>query len=71
MRGTPGGYRCRGCGIVLPAWSPVPGAPNGAMLLHHMSQSHPVALRPSLAQMAAGDDLTAGIVQAYEEEPAS
>jgi hypothetical protein len=60
-------YRCRVCGIVLPAWYPVPGTPNGAMLLHHMSQSHPVELRPYLAAMAAGADITATIVRAYDE----
>jgi hypothetical protein len=59
-------YRCRCCGIVLPAWYAVPGAPNGAMLLQHVSQSHPVELRPYLAQMAGGNHITAVIVQAYE-----
>ena len=58
-------YRCRCCGVVLPAWSLVLGKPNGATLLHHMSQSHPVELRPYLAQMA-GAAITAGIVRADE-----
>jgi hypothetical protein len=44
-------FRCRCCGIVLPAWYAVPGVPNGAMLLQHMSQSHPAELRPYLVQM--------------------
>ena len=48
---TPKRYRCRFCGVTLPAWYAVPGEPNGAMLLHHMSQSHPAELRPYLAQM--------------------
>jgi hypothetical protein len=33
--------RYRFCGVVLPAWYPVPGEPNGAMLLTHMAQSYP------------------------------
>jgi hypothetical protein len=70
---TPQRYRCRYCGVVLPAWDPVPGEPNGAMLLTHMSQAHPAELGPYLAQMAAGEDITAVIVQAYEvvEAPAA
>jgi hypothetical protein len=40
-----------GKGVTLPAWYAVPGEPNGAMLLHHISQSHPAELRPYLAQM--------------------
>jgi hypothetical protein len=65
-------FRWRFCGVAFSAWYAVPGEPNGAMLLHHMSQSHPAELRPYLAQMAGGDDITAVIVQAFEvvEEPA-
>jgi hypothetical protein len=59
-------YRCRVCEVILPAWYAVPGAPNGAMLLQHMSQSHPAELRPYLAQMEHSDDITAIIVQAYD-----
>jgi hypothetical protein len=66
MMTTPRRYRCRYCDVTLPAWYAVPGEPNGAMLLQHMSQSHPVELRPYLAQMASGDDITAVIVQAYD-----
>jgi hypothetical protein len=59
-------YRCRFCDIVLPAWYDVPGEPNGAMLLHHMSQSHPAELKPFLAQMQTTDDITPAIVPAFE-----
>lgn len=59
-------YRCCICGAVLPAWYPVPGAPNGAMLLHHMAQSHPAELKPYLDRMADGEAITAVIVSAYE-----
>jgi hypothetical protein len=59
-------YRCRCCDVILPAWYAVPGVPNGAMLLQHMSQSHPAELTPYLAQMEAADDITAIIVQAYD-----
>ena len=65
-RRPPRRYRCRYCGVVLPAWYAVPGVPNGAMLLQHMSQSHPAELKPYLAQMERGEDITAVIVRAYE-----
>jgi hypothetical protein len=58
-------YRCRFCGVFA-AWLAVPGAPDGATLLHHMSPSHPAELRPYLAQMVEGGDITAVIVQAYK-----
>jgi hypothetical protein len=34
-------FRCHFCGQLLPAWLPVPKRPNGAMLLHHLSQQNP------------------------------
>jgi hypothetical protein len=56
---------------VLPAWLSVPGEPNGAMLLHHITQSHPAELKPFLDQMSTTEDITPAIVQAFEvmEEP--
>jgi hypothetical protein len=64
---TQQGCRCRFCGITPSACPGLPlSEPNGAMLLHHMSQSHPAKLRPYLAQMEHSDDSTAIIVQAYE-----
>jgi hypothetical protein len=35
-------YRCRFCGKTLPAWLPVAQAPDGEMLLGHLSQQHPI-----------------------------
>jgi hypothetical protein len=58
-------YRCRFCGVFA-AWLAVPGAPDGATLLHHISQSHPAELKPLLEQMHTDDDITPAIVQAYE-----
>jgi hypothetical protein len=46
------------------------GEPDGALLLHHISQSHPAELKPLLDQMHTTDDITPAILQAYEEEPA-
>jgi hypothetical protein len=63
---TPKCYRCRGCGVVLPAWYPVPGEPDGAMLLHHVAQSHPAEVGRYLEQMHTDDDITPAILQAYE-----
>jgi hypothetical protein len=48
-------YRCPFCGHVLPAWLPVTQRPNGAMLLHHLSQSHPDQVGPYLRRMEAGE----------------
>jgi hypothetical protein len=62
-----GCVRCRVCGVVLPAWYPVPGAPNGALLLTHLSQAHPAELGRYLDQMHTTDDITPVIVQAFEE----
>jgi hypothetical protein len=33
-------YRCRFCGLLLPAWLPVFQAPNGAMRLGHLKGRH-------------------------------
>jgi len=43
----------------------VPGEPNGALLLHHMAQSHPAALTPYLDQMHTTDAITPAIVPAF------
>jgi hypothetical protein len=59
-------YRCRCCGVVFSAWLAVPGEPDGALLLHHITQAHPAALTPFLDQMHTTDDITPAIVQAYE-----
>jgi hypothetical protein len=61
-------YRCRFCGVLLSAWLAVPGAPDGALLLGHMSQSHPAELGRYLEQMHTDDDITPAILQAYEAE---
>jgi hypothetical protein len=44
-------YRCRLCGRLLNAWLPVPGEPNGAMLLHHLSSQHPDQVGAYLTRM--------------------
>jgi hypothetical protein len=44
-------YRCRSCGLRLPAWLPMPEAPDGAMALEHLSQQHPTELGPFLERM--------------------
>jgi hypothetical protein len=31
-------YRCRFCGVVLPAWLPVAKRPESSMLLYHLGQ---------------------------------
>jgi hypothetical protein len=61
-------FRCRFCGATFSAWLAVPGEPDGALLLHHMSQPHPREVGRYLDQMHTTDDITPAIVQAYEAE---
>jgi hypothetical protein len=64
---TPGKrYRCRYCGVELPAWLPVFKAPDGAMLLHHLSQDHPDQVGAYLDRMPTDDDHDRVVVEAYE-----
>jgi hypothetical protein len=63
---TQPGFRCRFCGITLSAWRSVLGEPDSALLLHHITQSHPTELTPFLDQVHTDDDITPAIVQAYE-----
>jgi hypothetical protein len=58
-------YRCRSCGAILPAWYPVPGKPNGAMLLHHLSAMHPAEVGPYLRRMET-EDITTVALEAFE-----
>jgi hypothetical protein len=57
-------YRCRFCGAVLPAWYPVPGEPNGAMLLHHLGAMHPTEVGPYLDRMRT-ECITTVALEAY------
>jgi hypothetical protein len=43
-------YRCRVCGLELPAWLPVAKRPEGSMLLYHLGQRHLDQAGPYLAQ---------------------
>jgi hypothetical protein len=59
-------YRCRLCGAVLPAWIPVFEEPNGAMLLHHLSQRHPDRVGAYLGRIRHGEDITPMVLEAFE-----
>jgi hypothetical protein len=48
-------YRCRYCGTILPAWLPVAKRPDGAILLHHLSQQHPEQVGLYLKRMRTED----------------
>jgi len=48
-------FKCRSCGAELPAWLPVAEAPDGAMLLGHLSRQHPDRVGPSLERMRTED----------------
>jgi hypothetical protein len=59
-------FKCRYCGAVLPAWYPVPGLPNGAMLLGRLSQHHPDQVGRYLDQMRGSEDIGAVAAEAFE-----
>ena len=44
-------FKCRFCGIVLPAWLPVAKRPEASMLLYHLSQRHAAQVGPYLERM--------------------
>jgi hypothetical protein len=58
-------FTCRYCGAVLPAWYPVPGKPNGAMLLHHLGDMHPTEIGPYLTRMET-ECITTVALEAFE-----
>jgi hypothetical protein len=69
-------YRCRFCGLDLPAWLPVAKRPNGAMLLGHLGQDHPDQMGPYLERMRTEDIATVAaeayeVVEAPTERPTS
>jgi hypothetical protein len=49
----------------LPAWLPVAKRPDGAMLLHHLSNWHLVEARPYLRRMAT-EAIGAVVMEAFE-----
>lgn len=59
-------FRCRFCGVVLPAWFPAQRRPDGAMLLHHLSRCHPAEVGHFLDQMHTTSDITRVAVQAFD-----
>jgi hypothetical protein len=60
-------YRCRFCGLLLPAWLPAAKRPNGAMLLTHLSMNHraEVAVQALLKRMAT-EDIATVAAEAFE-----
>jgi hypothetical protein len=58
-------YRCRFCGLLLPAL-PVTQAPNDALLLGHLSQSHRVESRVYVQRMRTTEDIARVAAEAYE-----
>jgi hypothetical protein len=59
-------YRCRYCGAVLSGWLAWAKAPDGALLLGHLGQSHRDQVGAYLDRMAAGEDIGKTAVEAYE-----
>jgi hypothetical protein len=58
-------FRCRICGVTLPAWLPVAKQPDGAMLLYHLSQQHPAEVKPYLERMRT-EDIRTVTMEVYE-----
>jgi hypothetical protein len=59
-------YRCKYCGATLLAWLEVFQAPDGAMLLSHLSAMHPTEVGQYLARMTSDDVHDEVVVEAYE-----
>jgi hypothetical protein len=59
-------YRCRFCGALLPAWLPAARAPNGALLLGHLSQHHRDQVKAFVGRMHTSEDITPVAAEAYE-----
>jgi hypothetical protein len=57
-------YRCRVCGMTLPAWLPVLQKPDGVMLLGHLSQYYPTKLGPYLEWIRT-EDITTVAARAF------
>jgi hypothetical protein len=60
-------FKCKFCGVILPAWLPVAKRPNGAMLLTHLSQNHraEVAVKRLLERMRT-EEIAAVAAEAFE-----
>jgi hypothetical protein len=59
-------FKCPFCGRVLPAWLPAAQAPDGALLLYHLSAMHPDQVGHYLDRMPTDDDHDRVVVEAYE-----
>jgi hypothetical protein len=59
-------YRCRYCGIELPAWLPVFQKPHGSLLLGHLGESHPTEIGPYLVRLRTHHDVVPVAAEAYE-----
>jgi hypothetical protein len=57
--------RCRYCGDVLRGLLPIDHAPDGAMLLHHLSWLHRAEVRPLLERMRT-EDIGTVAMEAFE-----
>jgi hypothetical protein len=58
-------FKCRFCGVLLPAWLPVSREPNGAMLWPHLTQQHPAEAKAYLARMHRTDDISPIAAEAF------
>jgi hypothetical protein len=56
-------YRCKYCGLDLPAWLPVMQEPDGPMLVRHLSAMHPTEVGSYLARRRT--EAIATVAEAY------
>jgi hypothetical protein len=59
-------YRCRLCGLELPAWLPVLKQPDGSILLHHLGNSHRAEVGAYLERIRTMADVGPVAAEAYE-----
>jgi hypothetical protein len=57
--------RCTFSGALLPAWLPIPNAPERAMLLHHLGIWHLAEVQPYLRRMET-EALDTGGMELFE-----
>jgi hypothetical protein len=59
-------FKCKFCGVELPAWLDVFQEPDGAMLLAHLSQRHYAESRAYVHRMRTTEDISPIAAEAFE-----
>jgi hypothetical protein len=59
-------FKCKFCETFLPAWLPVFKAPDGAMLLGHLTQHHRAEATAYMHRMQRTEDIARVSAEAFE-----